>query len=102
MLYVVRHGRTSANASRRLQGRLDLPLDEVGRQQAVLPEERHARADVGEHALHLLGTAQRAMQLESLRRGHRLEADDGRGVHHHLAEAPRTEGRHRQIGRAHV
>ena len=35
MLYVVRHGRTSANASRRLQGRLDLPLDEVGRQQAA-------------------------------------------------------------------
>ena len=35
MLYVVRHGRTSANASRRLQGRLDLPLDEVGRGQAA-------------------------------------------------------------------
>ena len=30
MLILVRHGRTEANAGRRLQGRLDLPLDEVG------------------------------------------------------------------------
>ncbi|MFZ9630046.1 MAG: histidine phosphatase family protein [Ilumatobacteraceae bacterium] len=35
MLYIVRHGRTSANASRCLQGRLDLPLDDVGRAQAA-------------------------------------------------------------------
>ncbi len=34
MLILVRHGRTSANAARLLQGRLDLPLDEVGREQA--------------------------------------------------------------------
>ena len=34
MLYLVRHARTVANAERRLQGRLDLPLDEFGRQQA--------------------------------------------------------------------
>ncbi len=30
MLVLVRHGRTAANAERRLQGRLDLPLDDVG------------------------------------------------------------------------
>lgn len=30
MLLLVRHGRTAANAAHRLQGRLDLPLDEVG------------------------------------------------------------------------
>ncbi len=35
MLYLVRHGRTAANAEGRLQGRLDLPLDEVGEQQAA-------------------------------------------------------------------
>ncbi len=29
MLILVRHGRTEANAARKLQGRLDLPLDEV-------------------------------------------------------------------------
>ena len=34
MLYLVRHGRTSANARGLLQGRLDPPLDDVGRQQA--------------------------------------------------------------------
>ena len=34
MLYLVRHGRTAANASGLLQGRLDPPLDEIGRKQA--------------------------------------------------------------------
>lgn len=35
MLHLVRHGRTAANAGARLQGRLDLPLDDVGRLQAA-------------------------------------------------------------------
>lgn len=35
VLYLVRHGRTSANARGLLQGRLDPPLDDVGRQQAA-------------------------------------------------------------------
>ena len=35
MLYLVRHGRTAANASGLLQGRLDPPLDEMGRKQAI-------------------------------------------------------------------
>tara|TARA_A100001037_G_scaffold306292_1_gene350485 strand:+ start:2475 stop:3050 length:576 start_codon:yes stop_codon:yes gene_type:complete len=34
MLLIVRHGRTVANASGLLQGRVDNPLDAVGRQQA--------------------------------------------------------------------
>ncbi len=34
-LIVVRHGRTEANAARRLLGHLDLPLDELGRAQAA-------------------------------------------------------------------
>jgi probable phosphoglycerate mutase len=34
VLYLVRHGRTEANARGLLQGRLDLPLDEVGHRQA--------------------------------------------------------------------
>lgn len=34
MLILVRHGRTEANAQRRLLGRLDPPLDEAGRRQA--------------------------------------------------------------------
>jgi broad specificity phosphatase PhoE len=34
VLLVVRHGRTAANASRRLLGRLDVPLDDLGRRQA--------------------------------------------------------------------
>ncbi len=35
MLILVRHGRTALNAAGRLQGRLDEPLDEVGRAQAA-------------------------------------------------------------------
>ena len=34
MLYLVRHGRTAVNAARRLLGRDDVPLDELGRRQA--------------------------------------------------------------------
>ena len=46
VLILVRHGRTAANANRRLLGRLDVPLDELGRRQAAalgeLPELRDA------------------------------------------------------------
>lgn len=35
VLYLVRHGRTDANARGLLQGRLDPPLDEVGHRQAA-------------------------------------------------------------------
>ena len=35
MLVLVRHGRTAANAARKLQGRLDLPLDDVGMAQVA-------------------------------------------------------------------
>lgn len=35
VLYLVRHGRTAANAGGRLQGRIDLPIDEVGAAQAA-------------------------------------------------------------------
>jgi broad specificity phosphatase PhoE len=35
VLVLVRHGRTEANAARRLQGLLDLPLDDVGLAQAA-------------------------------------------------------------------
>jgi broad specificity phosphatase PhoE len=34
VLLLVRHGRTAQNASRRLLGRLDVPLDELGQRQA--------------------------------------------------------------------
>jgi broad specificity phosphatase PhoE len=35
VLYLVRHGRTAHNASCRLLGRLDVPLDDLGRRQAA-------------------------------------------------------------------
>lgn len=36
MLYLVRHGRTAANAAGLLQGRVDNPIDDVGRAQVAL------------------------------------------------------------------
>jgi glucosyl-3-phosphoglycerate phosphatase len=47
-LYILRHGETEWNRSGRLQGHLDSPLTELGRQQAVTQNEilkRHAPAD---------------------------------------------------------
>ncbi len=45
MLILVRHGRTEANAQGLLQGRLDLPLDSVGADQAIAVAHRIGRAD---------------------------------------------------------
>ena len=45
MLYLVRHGRTDANANGLLQGRLDPPLDELGHRQAAAVAERIGPVD---------------------------------------------------------
>jgi broad specificity phosphatase PhoE len=45
VLVLVRHGRTEANASRKLQGLLDLPLDDVGLAQAAGVAEWIGRPD---------------------------------------------------------
>ncbi len=46
MLILVRHGRTALNAAGRLQGRIDEPLDDVGRKQAALVAEHVGPVDV--------------------------------------------------------
>ena len=46
-LLLVRHGRTSGNVERRFVGRLDLPLDAHGRNEAALWAERMRREEVG-------------------------------------------------------
>lgn len=38
-LYIVRHGETEWNRIRRIQGQLDVPLNETGLQQAMLVAE---------------------------------------------------------------
>ncbi len=42
-LYLVRHGRTALNATGALRGHIDVPLDEIGRQQALLVGAELAR-----------------------------------------------------------
>lgn len=46
MLILVRHGRTALNAAGRLQGRIDEPLDDVGRKQAAIVAEHVGAVDV--------------------------------------------------------
>ena len=46
MLILVRHGRTEANAGGLLQGRIDLPLDDVGREQGRRVSAAVGRPDV--------------------------------------------------------
>jgi alpha-ribazole phosphatase len=46
VLYIARHGRTVANAEGRLQGRIDLPLDDLGRRQADCLARTLAGADL--------------------------------------------------------
>lgn len=60
MLILVRHGRTAANASGLLQGRLDLPLDEVGLEQA-----RQVAAAIGAVDLVISSPLARARQTAS-------------------------------------
>jgi broad specificity phosphatase PhoE len=45
VLYLVRHGRTAANAQGLLQGRLDPPLDTIGRKQAEAIADRIGQVD---------------------------------------------------------
>ncbi len=45
VLILVRHGRTALNAAGRLQGRVDEPLDEIGRRQAIAVAERVGAVD---------------------------------------------------------
>ncbi len=61
MLYLLRHGRTAHNAARRLLGRLDVPLDELGERQArtlgEVPALRHASRVVSSPLKRALDTA---------------------------------------------
>lgn len=57
VLILVRHGRTAANAEGRIQGRLDLPLDEVGQDQA-----RRCAAAIGQVARVIASPLLRARQ----------------------------------------
>jgi len=70
-LWLVRHGRTSANEEGRFQGRLDVPLNGEGRREAVLLSYRLAGA--GEFGLLLSSDQQRAWETaEIISRGIKL------------------------------
>jgi alpha-ribazole phosphatase len=46
VLILVRHGRTALNATGRLQGRIDEPLDDVGRKQAAVVADHVGQVDL--------------------------------------------------------
>jgi broad specificity phosphatase PhoE len=62
MLILVRHGRTAHNASRRLLGRLDVPLDELGERQAAALGASPLFAEVTRVVSSPLGRARRTAE----------------------------------------
>ncbi len=58
MLILVRHGRTAHNATQRLLGRLDIPLDELGRRQAAALGAKPELRDAARVVCSPLGRAQ--------------------------------------------
>jgi broad specificity phosphatase PhoE len=63
-LLLVRHGRTSGNVERRFVGRLDLPLDAHGRNEAALWAQRMRREPIGAlYSSTLLRAQETAAQL---------------------------------------
>jgi probable phosphoglycerate mutase len=47
ILYVIRHGQTTWNKEKKVQGQLDIPLDETGEKQAAALAERLAGQEIG-------------------------------------------------------
>lgn len=62
---LIRHGRTAYNATGRIQGRIDNPLDELGMEQAERVGERLAR-DACEGALLIHSPLQRAVRTAEI------------------------------------
>lgn len=46
MFYILRHGRTDWNEEHRLQGEVDIPLNETGRQMAYDAAEKYKDIDL--------------------------------------------------------
>src|SRR5262245_47412609 len=75
VIYYVRHGQTNWNAERRLQGQLDIPLNQLGRSQAArrgeMLRERFDRGGLEaggfDYVASPLGRARETMEL--MRRG---------------------------------
>lgn len=74
MIVLCRHGRTVANARRQLQGRLDLPLDDVGVTQAAAVAAS-VKAMWGEPSRVISSSLQRATQTAAAF-GHDVAVDD--------------------------
>ena len=96
MLLLVRHGRTGPNASRRLLGRMDVPLDELGRRQAEAPwagSERAAPRQPGGEQPARPGPADRGRARAAGHRRRAVDRDRLRHLRRHgRSRPPRTCG----------
>ena len=54
MLYIMRHGKTDWNAMHKLQGRMDIPLNEEGREMAEKAREEYKNLNIDKyHQIHI-------------------------------------------------
>lgn len=97
-LVLVRHGRTAYNVEGRLQGRLDMPLDEVGRRQAVAVAQVIADMDPDAVIASPLRRAHDTARAIGARAGVGIELDDrlvevdvGRWAGHRAADLRRDD-----------
>jgi probable phosphoglycerate mutase len=76
-ILAIRHGETAWNVDTRIQGQLDVPLNDTGRWQAQ--RLAHALADEGLHAIYAsdLQRAHETAQVLARRVGHRIVVDSG-------------------------
>lgn len=76
-IYIFRHGQTDYNAARRVMGRLDIPLNETGIQQAT--ELANKMSDIDIEAIYSspLSRAMQTAQIVAIRIGVKIMPHDG-------------------------
>jgi len=74
-LYLVRHGQTSWNAQGRLQGVIDIPLDDTGRLQALAVREKMASFPIAAVYASHLARAKETAEVIAAPHGHSVICD---------------------------
>ena len=68
MFYILRHGRTDWNEEHRLQGEVDIPLNETGRQMAYDAAEKYKDIDFDICYCHSIKSTSHPASLSGIRK----------------------------------